>query len=156
PPLTLHLPQQLHLTRLADDLVLERVQIASSPLSEPEESEPVLLPIPGCALVPNTAWLACADLVPDDLLEQVYPALRRADWGTVWRLLPTDQNQFYFDADRLLNDTQILIRTRRNGDRMQPLGMTHEKKIQDILVDNHIPRTQRSRIPLFFSATQCI
>ena len=51
---------------------------------------------------------------------------------------------------------QLHVRTRRDGDRIQPLGMTHEKKIQDILVDKHIPRAQRSQIPLFFSATHCI
>jgi tRNA(Ile)-lysidine synthase len=39
---------------------------------------------------------------------------------------------------------------------MQPLGMTHKKKIQDILVDKHIPREQRSYIPLFFATTHCI
>jgi tRNA(Ile)-lysidine synthase len=113
-------------------------------------------------MVPGTSWLARADLLPDNLLEQVYPALRAAEWSTIWRLLPTDQHQVYVDADRLEYNTiygsqiQLYVRTRRNGDRMQPLGMTHEKKIQDILVDKHIPRAQRSQIPLFFSALRCI
>ncbi len=127
-----------------------------------EENAEALLPIPGHVMVPGTPWLASADLLTDDLLEQVYPALRRAEWDTVWRLLPTDQHQVYIDLDRLEDDTmpesqmQLHVRTRRNGDRMQPLGMTHEKKIQDILVDKHIPREQRSYIPLFFSTTHCI
>jgi tRNA(Ile)-lysidine synthase len=96
------------------------------------------------------------------LLEQVYPALRSGEWATVWRLLPTNEYQVYVDADQLMDETvngsqvQLYVRTRRSGDRMQPLGMTQEKKIQDILVDKHIPRAQRSQIPLFFSATHCV
>jgi hypothetical protein len=34
--------------------------------------------------------------------------------------------------------------------------MRHEKKVQDILVDNHIARTERDAIPLFFSASHCV
>jgi tRNA(Ile)-lysidine synthase len=160
--LTLHLPQRLHLTRLMDNLVLERVHAASSSVTSLEEPVEALLPVPGCVIVPSTSWLARADPLTGDLLEQVYPALRRAEWSTVWRLLPTDQHQVYIDADQLEHDTmygsqiQLQVRTRRNGDRIQPLGMAHEKKIQDILVDKHVPRAQRSQIPLFFSATHCI
>jgi len=161
--LTLHLPQQLHLTRLMDSLVLERVRNDSSSLPAAEDSPQALLTVPGCVVVPGTCWLACADLLmDDDLLEQVYPALRCAEWSTVWHLLPTSQHQVYVDADRLEGGTidgsqmQLHVRTRRNGDRIQPLGMAHEKKIQDILVDKYIPRAQRSQIPLFFSATHCI
>jgi tRNA(Ile)-lysidine synthase len=34
--------------------------------------------------------------------------------------------------------------------------MAQEKKVQDILVDNHIARSERMHIPLFFSASHCI
>jgi tRNA(Ile)-lysidine synthase len=161
-PLTLHLPQRLHLTRLMDNLVLERVRADSSSVTSCEEHTEALLPVPGCVVVPGTSWLARADLLTDDLLEQVCPALRRAEWATVWRLLRTDQHQVYIDADQLVHDTMygpqvhLCVRTRRSGDRIQPLGMTHEKKIQDVLVDKRIPRAQRSDIPLFFSATHCV
>jgi tRNA(Ile)-lysidine synthase len=160
--LTLHLPQRLRLTKLMDSLVLERADSSSLVASALEEHAEALLSVSGCVIVPSTSWLACADLLADDLLQQVYPALRRAEWATVWHLLPTDQHQVYVDADRLehgpiyRSQMQLSVRTRRHGDRMQPLGMAHEKKIQDILVDKHVPRAQRSQIPLFFSATQCI
>jgi tRNA(Ile)-lysidine synthase len=136
--LTLHLPQRLRLTRLMDSLVLERVSADSSSVSALEEHAEALLSVPGCVVVPGTSWLACADLLADNLLERVRPALGRAEWATVWRLLPTDQHQVYVDADRLEHGTtyrsqmQLCVRTRRNGDRMQPLGMAQEKKIQDI------------------------
>ena len=145
-----------------NSLVLEHVHADNPSATSPEEHAEALLSIPGSVIVPGTSWLARADLLTDDMLEQVYPALRRAEWTTVWLLLPTNQYQVYVDADRLRDDTldrsqiQLHVRTRRNGDRIQPLGMTHEKKIQDILVDNHVPRAQRSHIPLFFSAMHCI
>ena len=63
-----------------------------------EEHAEALLSVPGSVVVPGTSWLARADLLTDDLLEQVYPALRCADWATVWRLLPTDVHQVYVDA----------------------------------------------------------
>jgi tRNA(Ile)-lysidine synthase len=39
---------------------------------------------------------------------------------------------------------------------MQPLGMQHEKKLQDIFVDKYVARTDRGSIPIFFSASHCI
>ena len=40
------------------------------------------------------------------------------------------------------------VRTWQPGDRMQPLGMTGTRKLQDIFTDAHIPRHWRERIPL--------
>ena len=45
----------------------------------------------------------------------------------------------------------IHVRTRRDGDRFQPLGMINTKKLQDFMVDSKIPRAWRDRIPLVVS-----
>jgi tRNA(Ile)-lysidine synthase len=68
-----------------------------------------------------------------------------------WRggSLVTERNVVYIDGDRV--GAALCVRTRRPGDRIQPLGMAHEKKVQDILVDKHIARSEREQIPLFFS-----
>ena len=42
----------------------------------------------------------------------------------------------------------IEIRARTPGDRFQPKGMTEEKKLQDFMVDEKIPRHQRDRVPI--------
>jgi tRNA(Ile)-lysidine synthase len=34
--------------------------------------------------------------------------------------------------------------------------MEHEKKVQDVLVNAHIPRAERALIPIFFSAFSCV
>jgi tRNA(Ile)-lysidine synthase len=51
-----------------------------------------------------------------------------------------------FDADAL-GDAPF-IRTWREGDRFQPLGMVGEKKLQDFFVDEKVPRRERGRVPL--------
>ena len=45
----------------------------------------------------------------------------------------------------------LRLRRRRPGDRFQPLGMAAPKKLQDFLVDAHVPRPQRDSLPLFES-----
>lgn len=40
------------------------------------------------------------------------------------------------------------VRTRQPGDRIRPLGMTGEKKLQDFLTDARVPREWRDRVPL--------
>lgn len=43
------------------------------------------------------------------------------------------------------------LRGRRPGDRFQPLGMAHSKKLQDFMVDERIPRRWRDSVPLLVS-----
>ena len=45
----------------------------------------------------------------------------------------------------------LSVRTRRPGDRFQPLGMSRHKKLQDFMVDAKIPRWWRDRVPLVLS-----
>ena len=55
----------------------------------------------------------------------------------------------YFDLEATGDD--IVVRGRRPGDRFQPLGMSSAKKLQDFMVDAHIPRVVRDRVPLVCS-----
>jgi tRNA(Ile)-lysidine synthase len=160
---TLHLPNQVHVTRTGDILVFKHMYIQEQPapseLLEPAEAQ---LSIPGSAIVPGTTWTAIADIVPEEVLQHVYPALQRQDWNKVWSVLPSAQYSAYVDADKLrdcaedLQELKLYVRTRRDGDRLQPLGMARTKKVQDILIDKHIPREERAQIPLFFSAQHCV
>ena len=43
------------------------------------------------------------------------------------------------------------VRSRRRGDRFQPLGMKSEKKLKDFLMDRKIPVEERDDIPLLIS-----
>ena len=154
--LVLDLPHQLLVAREADQVLFERLQIdvAKQPLPVQEENGAALLPIPGRSPVPGTSWLAVAETLPGELLQEVRSALSREDWSAVWQLLPPTSDAAYVDADVV--GTSLEVRVRRPGDRIQPLGMAHEKKVQDVLVDKHIARANRGHIPLFLSASHSV
>jgi tRNA(Ile)-lysidine synthase len=44
---------------------------------------------------------------------------------------------------------RLVVRRRRPGDRMQPLGLQGTKKLQDIFVDARVPRRTRDSVPVF-------
>jgi tRNA(Ile)-lysidine synthase len=50
------------------------------------------------------------------------------------------------DADSVQG--ALLVRRRRPGDRYRPLGMTGDKKLQDVFVDAKVPRWQRDGVPV--------
>ena len=52
----------------------------------------------------------------------------------------------YFDYDKIKE--KLIIRKRKNGDRMVPLGMKGSKKLKDIFMDLKIPIDKRDEIPI--------
>jgi tRNA(Ile)-lysidine synthase len=52
----------------------------------------------------------------------------------------------YLDADKA--GTYLTVRSRRPGDRLRPLGLGGEKKLQDILVDAKVPALERDGVPI--------
>ncbi len=169
---TLHLPHQLRMLCVHDSVVFERsvgtALIASASGFPPHRGNlgkdvvnvgadaintvPTgVLPIPGRVVVPGTPWIAVAELVPEREVQEIKQAILGRE--ALQRGAVT-QYAVHIDAD-CLGDT-LLVRTRRAGDRIRPLGMAQEKKVQDILVDKHIARSERRHIPLFFSASHCV
>lgn len=55
----------------------------------------------------------------------------------------------YLDFDSL--GGRLCVRSRVDGDRFQPLGMSQTKKLQDFMVDSKIPRAWRDSVPLVVS-----
>jgi tRNA(Ile)-lysidine synthase len=163
--LALHLPHQLRMIRVHDVVVFERgvgtAFIASTSGFLPRRFNPevdainavptVILPIPGRVAIPGTPWMAVAEMVPDGEVQEIKQAILRR---VALQKEAITQYAVHIDAD-CLGDT-LLVRTRRAGDRIRPLGMAQEKKVQDILVDKHIARAERMHIPLFFSASHCV
>lgn len=151
----LHLPQFLHACFRAGELVF--TLRAAIPEKEPVSTttSEVHLPIPGEALLPATPWRVRAEVISDDQEGNIAQALSQENWSTLWRLLePPTTHSVYIDGAAV--GTHLLVRTRRPGDRIQPLGMLGEKKVQDIFTDKHIARSERATTPLFFTATHCI
>ncbi len=55
----------------------------------------------------------------------------------------------YFDRDK--TGDKITVRSRKTGDRFQPLGMSQPKKLNEFMIDAKIPQAWRRRIPLVCS-----
>jgi tRNA(Ile)-lysidine synthase len=160
--LTLHLPQHLHVTRLGDILSFKHILGQAHETKITTLGTEVILPVPGSAELPGTPWMVRAERIAEETMHQVQLALQHQDWSTVWQLLPSTPYAVYVDAAMLPFEgqatapTSLLVRTRRDGDRMQPLGMSNEKKVKDILIDRHSPRDIRTQLPLFFAGARCI
>jgi tRNA(Ile)-lysidine synthase len=149
----LHLPNQLLVTRNFNTVIFARHSLERQQAIFSANTMETLLPVPGSIEVVGTPWIATAEMLSEELQRTVRGALQDNDWLEVWRILSPTRYAVYVDGDvvgRVLH-----LRTRQPGDRMRPLGMTAEKKIQDILVDNHIPRSERASLPLFFVASHC-
>ncbi len=60
--------------------------------------------------------------------------------------LPMDASSAIFDAAKLI--WPLTIRSRRDGDRMDPLGVNGSKKVKDIFIDLKIEPAWRDRVPI--------
>jgi tRNA(Ile)-lysidine synthase len=59
-------------------------------------------------------------------------------------------DRWHIDLDRakLGYPTSLVVRQRKVGDRFAPVGTAGTKKVQDLLVDLHVPRAERDSIPI--------
>jgi tRNA(Ile)-lysidine synthase len=57
----------------------------------------------------------------------------------------------WFDADAL--SFPLVVRSRRNGDRMQVSGLNGSKKVKDMFIDGKIPPSVRERVPVITDAS---
>ena len=60
----------------------------------------------------------------------------------------------YFDFARTGRD--LSVRSRRPGDRFQPLGMDGVKKLNRFMIDARVPRSWRRRVPVVVSPAQIV
>ncbi len=87
------------------------------------------LGIPGTVEAPHGAWAVTA--------QGPMPTPASVDHGAGTAVV---------DA-RELGD-HLIVRPRRPGDRLQPLGAPGRKKVQDVLVDRKVPKDDRDRVPI--------
>jgi tRNA(Ile)-lysidine synthase len=117
----------------------------SAELSDPDRPQletqvELNLQAPG-ELVLDGGWRLHADILQarSDLLDQAKD--NRDPWNA------------WLDLDRL--QLPLIARSRRPGDRFQPLGMNgHSLKIADFMINVHMPRQARARWPLIRSGNE--
>lgn len=86
---------------------------------------------------------------------------RLPGWGVDTRIEETGPWQIEDDPCSAVLDLEqtgerLWVRSRRAGDRFQPLGMAQEKRLQDFLVDAKVPRSGRDRVPLVVSPSRIV
>ncbi len=114
------------------------------------------LPAPGYVEAPEIGWRVRAWLVetPPGLESSALPDLPPIGQAGTLSDLGRAESRVYLDAD--VAGDELLVRTWRPGDRFRPLGMAHEKKLQDYFADTKVPRALRSRIPLVFNRSHLL
>jgi tRNA(Ile)-lysidine synthase len=114
------------------------------------------LPAPGCVEAPEIGWRIRAWLVetPPGLESSALPDLPPIGQAGTPADLGRAESRVYLDAD--VASDELLVRKWRPGDRFRPLGMAHEKKLQDYFADAKVPRALRGRIPLVFNRNQLL
>lgn len=109
------------------------------------------LPVPGAVDMPALGWrvraatLATPPGLEGDTLPPIprEPPLTHAGGASASH---RGELRVYLDADRV--GDALTVRTWRPGDRFRPLGMTNEKKLQDVFSDAKAPRELRRRLPI--------
>ena len=112
--------------RAVDDAVVIRRR---SEVPTPTIAAPQPFPVPG--RVNWSGWTISAALV-----------------GRVDREGPEAENAFVACLDPSLSSTPLWVRGRLTGDRISPLGMSGTRKLQDLFVDEKVPREDRHSVPL--------
>jgi tRNA(Ile)-lysidine synthase len=89
------------------------------------------LPIPGVVHLPVAGWTLEAE-------------------GPIRRLTgdvrPGAADRVHVEAAEL--GAGLVVRSRQPGDRLRPLGVGGQKKVQDVLVDRKVPRGDRDSVPI--------
>ena len=104
--------------------------VHGSPSVDPLE---LRLDIPGTVEAPRGAWTLVAQ-GPLDTGSRAPAAGSRS------------ATEVMIDASNI--GSHLLVRYRRPGDRLHPLGAPGRKKVQDVLVDRKVPRDDRDTIPI--------
>ncbi len=130
---SINLPRRLRFVVSYDRYLLGHDAEAACPW--PEMAGEVTLHVPGETRLPG--WRVTAQVLP---VEAAPPA---ADGFTA-------------NLDAARATPPLVVRTRRHGDRFQPLGMGNLKRLSRFMIDEQVPRHWRDRVPLVVSGENII
>ena len=105
------------------------LSISGAREAAPHDPIELRLEIPGTVEAPRGAWTVTAE----------GPIAAPASIGS-------DATKVVVDASGI--GSHLIVRYRRPGDRLHPLGAPGRKKVQDVLVDRKVPRDDRDAVPI--------
>ncbi|MFH1084194.1 MAG: tRNA lysidine(34) synthetase TilS, partial [Chloroflexota bacterium] len=127
------LPQGLMLTLGYEAATLAAVGHVAPRPHWPRVTAPLAVAVPGCAELPAGDWRIHTALA----VRQALPA--------GWERNP-DPYVAYLDADLL--GARPILRPRRPGDRIVPLGLGHAQLVRELMINAKIPAAERASVPL--------
>jgi tRNA(Ile)-lysidine synthase len=138
------------------DVVFDRMHVGRT-RREPRHT-PVEVTVPGVTVHP-TLEVEAATGISQRPAEWTLPPRPAASLAELWQRVeggePLELTQD-FDADRVLGDAPLVLRSRRPGDVMQPTGLDGVKKVQDIFVDEKLPAAIRAEVPLLCRGNEVV
>ena len=153
--LTLDLPGGLKLHLVYDNLLLSRDAGLPCPFPLLNQDYRVGLPTAGGQQEVTRAgpWIVTIQTVASGLapFQQQGPGANSLINREPFAGDASPANGWTAYLDRSTLGDELILRSRRPGDRFQPLGMDRHKKLQDFFTDSRVPRTWRDRVPLLAS-----
>ena len=131
----INLPDGMTATKGYNELVISKTEYNTIPL--PILDNDYKISIPGELSIPGWKITTARKEAPEE-----YPERAETLGGTAWLNLTGKQPVKF-----------LIVRNRRPGDRFHPKGLAGRKKLQDFMVDAHIPRLWRDRIPVVESTS---
>ncbi len=134
---SLELPGSVVLRQEYDHLALTLNPEQECPYPELEGTHPIVFPVePGVHTAASVGnWI---------ITMYAGTARQKPDWGSI-----ESGDEWIACLNLVSIGNGATMRGWRPGDRIQPLGMTGQKKLQDLFTDLRIPRSWRERVPLF-------
>lgn len=139
----------LALERFAAKVVLVNRQVQRVPQVQRDpavDSLELRLDVPGTVEAPRGAWTVTA--------EGPITVSGNPTKGLPSQNVAAGSTQVTVDACAL--GSHLIVRYRRPGDRLHPLGAPGRKKVQDVLVDRKVPRDDRDTVPIVTTETGAI
>ena len=125
-------------TRLRESHMVAMEHLAS------EDRSGISLELPGGVVLRQEFEATVVPAGPWLVTMQAGTAGEKPDWAGAG-----SEGEWTVCLDRGAIGDQATVRAWRPGDRIQPLGMQGQKKLQDLFTDRHVPRAWRGNVPIF-------
>jgi tRNA(Ile)-lysidine synthase len=99
--------------------------------------------------------------IPDEYKLNVPGQTEIPGWNIIAEIIDSSGSSQEHDAFTASFDLQktgdeLIVRSRKPADRFQPLGMSHDKKVGEFMINEKIPQASRERVPVVCSPDQII
>jgi len=147
---TIHVSDSVKITKEYSDMVVRK--------AEPVEEDFVKrLRVPGKIMLGFFGTQLNLELVEHEL-SGTGPGHVDVSFPEVWEKIRNGNQvilEEVFDADKFDHE-QVMVRNRRRGDKYRPIGFGHSKSIKTIMIDEKIPVSLRSKIPLLINGDEIV